>query len=379
MEKELMESLKAIKKAIEDKDKTITSESKSDATNFMDKDIVRRYNNATISAKPNEPKCPIKPYEPSLPMEPNYKEVPEKKNVKVKLEFTSQSKFYLGLGIAIIIVAVIIMISGFTEIARGEELLALGRHDWNTKSGYDVIEDGTRTAITGGCLALIGTIVSFIPFIVQFGNKKKEEKAKQKEKYNYAVAINESLKDKYLNELEEYPKKIDEYNKLLEKYTKEKAIYDVEYSTYLSKKAKYEKELANFEALEKEYEKELENAKIKMRNYNKTVRENAEKRFLSTVSSLSVEFPMKYIDDIDSIIEIFEDKRADTLKEAIEALLNDKFRRNMELEQTLQRLAQEEINERAERAREQCYECRNRYRCPDSAKKSLSGPCPNYH
>jgi len=167
------------------------------------------------------------------------------------------------------------------------------------------------------------------------------------------------------SELKKDNKEINEFN------SKQLGKYAIEVDKYAIEKEKYDKEEQKYLSLDKEYKENIIKYKEKLNEYNKAkekfqsdiddevkrrmpkqeaineqIDKEAEQIYRAVLSKLSLDFPEKYYNEVSSFIEIFEDCRADSVKEAVNVYLNDKHNEQMLDEQRNLSLMQEEENER---------------------------------
>ena len=131
----------------------------------------------------------------------------------------------------------------------------------------------------------------------------------------------------------EYEKKLDEYKKLQNQFLQEMSDY------------------------EKEYNDQKEIALNKIRKINKDLDDKAKKAFEDALKEANFDYPEKYYSNISAIIDIFEDMRADTLKEAIAVMLDDEHKRTLEMEARF-------ANLNADKAAASAYTLWHRHRLP---------------
>ena len=115
---------------------------------------------------------------------------------------------------------------------------------------------------------------------------------------------------KYDNEITEYEKNMQIYNKYLD----DKKAYD-------DSVKKYEEALSSYNKQKKEYDKKLSNYKAIKKDLPNLI--ESKNNDLKKICD-DKEYPYKYAKYIENIIELIEDYRADTIKEAINLYLSIK-------------------------------------------------------
>ena len=90
-----------------------------------------------------------------------------------------------------------------------------------------------------------------------------------------------------------------------------------------------------------------------MERHNNSIEAMAEEGFNKSMSAVKLELPEKFYGSIDKLINILEDLRADSLKEAINVLREDEHKENMLIEQRRLIDLQEEYNAELERQGEE--------------------------
>lgn len=208
--------------------------------------------------------------------------------------------------------------------------------------GYKVILEengiGTLIAIIVFLLGLhvlafaIGLILELLLFPINIVSSSKLTNKKRKEKEK------EVLRCKNI---------VEEYNKNIEKYEEDKKIYDEQYKNELKE---YEEKVAEINLKNKEierqneiiskendvimdeneknttlYNKKLENH-IKLYKQEKTKKMNDMQEELDSILQ-EERFPKSYLHNIDDIIKLLEDFRADSVKEAINLFEQEKLER----------------------------------------------------
>ena len=146
-------------------------------------------------------------------------------------------------------------------------------------------------------------------------------------------AQEERLSQEWANELENIKKenvKIAENNKKIEEqekqYKAESNAYDTDYGKFLIARDKYFKDLDEYKAQWKEQAKIAEE---KIKKHNDEIEEKAKNRLNKQIKGISIEFPEKYYSCVKDFISIFEDMRADTVKEAVSVYLDDQHKKQM--------------------------------------------------
>lgn len=217
--------------------------------------------------------------------------------------------------------------------------------------GLAALSDSRQRGIT--ILIVAGGMAAVVPVMIlisllRFINQKRiaiNGIPKQDEEYReYLIRLNASNKEKQekaLIDYAEYEKKLDEYKKLQNQFREKMRHY------------------------EKEYNDQKEIALNKIRNINKDLENKANKAFEDALKKANIDYPEKYYSNISAIIDIFEDMRADTLKEAIAVMLDDEHKQTLETEARLAMLSQKGM--------QQCSQCSRKYTCGET--KDNDGSC----
>lgn len=358
MDKQLLNNLYAVKKAIESKEKTISEKCISDVDDFINKEVKANFENTEAPVEPQAPlkkevnfKEPVKPYEPYKPSL-NYDRY-------INIEF-KPPKWML---IAFIVFGLIGLMGFFA-----------GMNSWNDIFGEGLVMFIMMVGGFGSAVLLyLGYIIGQF-FKEVFGNASANRRMKKE--YPQRVLEYEENYKKYLEELDKYNSEVEKRNKAIDECEKEYSLAVAEYKKQMET---YQKDLDAYQQKQKEFESYMQEANEKRVAFNSRVIEEANKVLAEEIDSLGFYYPETYFHRIDDIIKIIKDARADTLKEAIEKLIEDDRRTEDLLSQHIQSLEQERrLEEIKKNARMQCADCANRISCPASMQESLTGPCPNF-
>ena len=338
MDKQLLNDLYEVKKAFETRNKML-NEISSDYTQFMDKDIIKKYER--VGKNPKEPKKIAKPKLENVSEHNYYKDQLEKKE-----EYTPTVDYKKITGMAIILFVPLLLF--------GLVLLAV---------------DQTFVRIFSFIFLGASVAVPLFYWIITASVKTISEKRRV---------------DKKLKEDTENAKRRDQEIELNKKKAKEQ--YDADMEAYLIDKKKYEEELKKYKAkvalvneISEVYENEREKANLQLKAHNEAIRKKADKYLDDSLKSLNTYFPKNYVDSIDRIIRYVEDARADTLKEAIELLVKEDHQRALESEARRARYEAEQAAEDArqtmlaQKGMQQCSQCSKRFDCSNT--KDNDGNC----
>ncbi len=236
-----------------------------------------------------------------------------------------------------------------------------------TNCGYDYSsiegahQRGITTLIVAGGMAAVAPvilIISLLRFIIQKTTAINGIPKQDKEYKEYLIrlnALNKEKQEKALIDYAEYEKKLDEYEKLQNQFLQEMSDY------------------------EKEYNDQKEIALSKIRNINKDLDDKANKALEDALKEANFDYPEKYYSNISAIINIFEDMRADNLKEAIAVMLDDEHKQTLEMEARFATLRADKAAADAEQAMlsqkgmQQCSQCSRKYTCYKT--KDNDGSC----
>ena len=227
-----------------------------------------------------------------------------------------------GVLIASLILAVLIAIVGWIVISGANNTnppYVCFDDGWGnyTDCRYDYSQiEGARqrgyiTFIVAGAVAGIAVLMPVISLVRLFVEKS-AARAKipaQDKSYRESLIrqneINKQKKEKALADYAIYEEKLPEY-------------YE-EYDEYSNKMADYEER----------YNEQKEIGLAKIRKTNKELDEKANHALESALEAVDMEYPEKYYPNIDAIIDILVDMRADTLKEAINVFLDDQRKQEL--------------------------------------------------
>ena len=315
------------------------------------------------------PTAPIEPTEPQRPRVPanekdrflqeedipSFEEYKEKNYRKTKFELSGW-RFKLTIagaiiGALIILVGLNVLFTGrsdlkyahewFSNIANQDQIYDQYMYEINTAN--DVISAGVTTIIVGGCVALISALISLsAAFVLHKSMVKNNENALEESYKNYTVRINKSNAEK--------SQKRDKAIKDYESYEKALILHKENEKSYKEKFKAYSIELERYQ---EEYSAQLQLAKAKVERHNNSIEAMAEEGFIKSMSAVKLELPEKFYGSIYKLINILEDLRADSLKEAINVLREDEHKENMLSEQRRLIDLQEEYNAELERQGEE--------------------------
>ena len=356
--KDIVKELKKIKDALAEKNKKLNERYRY---YFFDSDYEKH-----MAYVPPRPEEPAKPKEPSVPS--NEKDRFLKDDLifsfaEYKKKNSSNPRFELdgwkfGLTIAGAIIGVFILLVGLVVIGEGNSDLEYA-HEWynsimnqsqlyneymyKIKTANDVIATGVTTLIVGGCIALVPAAIScavaFITYRINVKNNN-EKMARNYKTYCANTKLKNEEKEKNkntaINDYKDYENRVALYKNKMKEYEENLKAYKLK-----------------FDAYQDAYDAQLELAKNKVNKHNQNIESTAEANFEKALSAIKIEFPEKYYYAIEKIIDIFEDFRADTLKEAINVLKEDEHKQSMLNEQRRLVDLQEEYNAELERQGEE--------------------------
>lgn len=350
MDKQLVNDLKTIIQATKRRDNQINKNQIYDVEHFMDKSIIREYEELILPLEPIKPQQPVIPEEPIKPKE-------EKLPTKLEIDWSFEEWMgkLLALGIFALIIGFIVVGFGNGEYNRGYELYINGWADWNTTPAEEVMDNGLATMIVGWIIVGIGAGCSILPYTIKMIISFKKAKQNLKSNKEETIRIN-------AYRLEEYNKELKQYYINLDLYDIETIKYPEYLKSYEERMKLYNQEYQKVEKIKNAYEKEKQKAYQLMQKHNESVVEKAEKEFDQLLESLQTYFPKKYLYDIETLLGYIIDARADTLKEAIALLIEDEHRNTLEYE--ARKAADDaETTLKIQKGMQQCSHCRNRHRC----------------
>ena len=286
---------------------------------------------------PIKPEAPVKPEEPKNKDDRNLEQVDPKtkrtyyyndpKDVHFRLE-----RWQRIVMIVFGVISILTLITGCQVRQNGESMTAPYVCSWNDSSNcwydYSQINEAIRNGnimmiVAAGMVGIVPImlLISLFRFVIQKAKAKAGLKTQDEEHERDLIKQNiqyQERKDRALKDYAKYEKDLAAYNEELEDYNYRMNLYN------------------------QIYEEEKEKALKKIRTKNAELDKRAKAAFDDAMASVTTDYPERYYGDITAIINILEDMRADTLKEALAVLEDDKHKQEMLWKQ--QQLIEEQEN-----------------------------------